>query len=748
MKTFLISMIIILLSAISIYAQDWYPTNPINPLDVRDMAIERNGNLLCAVAGSVTGGFTRGAIFISRDYETWRPFWNNDDHYALTSLAVNDSGDIFVGSDSGGVYRTTDGGTTWETINNGLTSLRISRVNADKPGYLFACSKDSGVFRSTDNGNNWIKINNDLTSTYIEAFMVNGNGDIFCGANYDPVLFGSGIFRSTDNGDTWLHPVDGVVARDFTINPVNNYHFAVVSGAVYYSMDQGVTWDFISSGSYRAIAADEDGNLYAGGGSAGGYVYKSTDNGMTWNQFYNGFLADVNGIKVVPVFQERGVSNKFYVDMQILIKTTAGLNGKNLNTQEEYTRNLGLSEDEIRAFGFRNALSGLEDNILLAGSNKTGAYYTQDPIDISLNWLLLPSGASLITQPKLLAIDNNTGKFCVSGSYIPTEYKIIRYNTYLSPPEDITNGLPNQSMQDLEVDSEERVIAAFEGVGVWVFENGIFVNKSSGLPLNETISAIGLDLFDRIYAGVTSGLFRSSPGGGNFVRSDNGLPPNFIERDFVFDDYFGYAVGNLGIYYSDDGENWAQYDMSGLPPGVGLISIDEYYDAFWDWSFLTVVTADGRVFKYDPWGWNDVTDYNFDWDVLEIETRRMWGEVALFIGTNYGLYYKFLSPPTAIHNLDIKPPMGFTLLHNYPNPFNSSTTIRYQLPARMDVSLKIFDITGHEIRTLVKETLNAGEHSVTWNGTNNLGIPVSSGIYLYQLKAGNRTESRRMLLLK
>jgi flagellar hook assembly protein FlgD len=93
-------------------------------------------------------------------------------------------------------------------------------------------------------------------------------------------------------------------------------------------------------------------------------------------------------------------------------------------------------------------------------------------------------------------------------------------------------------------------------------------------------------------------------------------------------------------------------------------------------------------------------------------------------------------------------PVKFALEQNYPNPFNPTTTIRYQLPDRAEVSLKIFDITGHEVRTLVKEILAAGEHSVTWNGTNDRGIPVSSGVYLYQLKAGNRTESRRMLLLK
>jgi flagellar hook assembly protein FlgD len=88
------------------------------------------------------------------------------------------------------------------------------------------------------------------------------------------------------------------------------------------------------------------------------------------------------------------------------------------------------------------------------------------------------------------------------------------------------------------------------------------------------------------------------------------------------------------------------------------------------------------------------------------------------------------------------------LEQNYPNPFNPSTTIRYQLPEKSEVTLSIFDITGNEVRTLLKETLAAGEYSVTWNGANDQGIPVSSGVYLYRIQADNYTEAKRMILMR
>ncbi len=91
----------------------------------------------------------------------------------------------------------------------------------------------------------------------------------------------------------------------------------------------------------------------------------------------------------------------------------------------------------------------------------------------------------------------------------------------------------------------------------------------------------------------------------------------------------------------------------------------------------------------------------------------------------------------------------YTLSQNYPNPFNPSTMINYQLPMNSNVSLKIFDILGREVITLVNEHKPAGNYTVEWNGTNSAGQKVGSGIYFYQLKTGSGfVETKKMLLLR
>ncbi len=97
-----------------------------------------------------------------------------------------------------------------------------------------------------------------------------------------------------------------------------------------------------------------------------------------------------------------------------------------------------------------------------------------------------------------------------------------------------------------------------------------------------------------------------------------------------------------------------------------------------------------------------------------------------------------------IHNM----PDKFSLKQNYPNPFNPVTEIKYNLPRAEYVLLNIYDLLGRKIRTLGSGHLPSGYHSVTWNGTNDAGIPVSSGVYIYRMQAGRFTQSRKMVLVR
>ena len=94
-------------------------------------------------------------------------------------------------------------------------------------------------------------------------------------------------------------------------------------------------------------------------------------------------------------------------------------------------------------------------------------------------------------------------------------------------------------------------------------------------------------------------------------------------------------------------------------------------------------------------------------------------------------------------------PASFQLLPNYPNPFNAQTTIKYALPEVSHVRLKVYNILGQEVRVLVDGVREAGIQTVGWDGRDNGGREVSSGVYLYRLEVdGKHTASRQMLLAK
>ena len=93
-------------------------------------------------------------------------------------------------------------------------------------------------------------------------------------------------------------------------------------------------------------------------------------------------------------------------------------------------------------------------------------------------------------------------------------------------------------------------------------------------------------------------------------------------------------------------------------------------------------------------------------------------------------------------------PRQFALLPNYPNPFNPATTIRYQIASQEHVQLRVYDVNGALVRTLVNESRAAGAYSLEWNGTDDKGSPVSSGVYFYKLTAGGFSDVRKMTLVK
>jgi len=157
--------------------------------------------------------------------------------------------------------------------------------------------------------------------------------------------------------------------------------------------------------------------------------------------------------------------------------------------------------------------------------------------------------------------------------------------------------------------------------------------------------------------------------------------------------------------------------------------------------------------------WEDSSTYVYS-DLLEDtsltvtltdNSQYYWIVVAMdtdgfMVGSNENTPNTMVVGTLSIDGADV--PEVFALHQNYPNPFNPTTTLRYDLPEQAHVEIMIYDIMGREVRSLVNNQQNAGFKSVVWDATNESGKPVSAGMYLYRISAGEFHSVKKMVLLK
>jgi len=140
---------------------------------------------------------------------------------------------------------------------------------------------------------------------------------------------------------------------------------------------------------------------------------------------------------------------------------------------------------------------------------------------------------------------------------------------------------------------------------------------------------------------------------------------------------------------------------------------------------------------------------NFEWTETELDSTETRYMKLLLLESNQGPFASIwevemygTDKATSIETIT-EVPKTFELTQNYPNPFNPSTKIRYSVPQISNVTIKVFDILGNEIETLVNQENPAGTYEITWNAEN-----LPSGVYFYQLRAGNFIEMKKMILLR
>jgi len=152
----------------------------------------------------------------------------------------------------------------------------------------------------------------------------------------------------------------------------------------------------------------------------------------------------------------------------------------------------------------------------------------------------------------------------------------------------------------------------------------------------------------------------------------------------------------------------------------------------------------GMFFRTSEGGFDSTGIANISVDTT---TNKITGEISHF--STLVVAPKSSGSVTYIEEFsDIDTPEKFRLEQNFPNPFNPITTIGYKLPKVSYVSIVIYNIIGQKIKTLISERKTAGYHTVKWNGTNDRGIKVNSGIYIYRIQTESFSTVRKMVLLK
>lgn len=298
---------------------------------------------------------------------------------------------------------------------------------------------------------------------------------------------------------------------------------------------------------------------------------------------------------------------------------------------------------------------------------------------------------------------------------------------------------------------------------VYDISNPVSPNLISSFPLPVLSRDISFnDNFAALYSRIpTIGIVTlniSDPS--NIVALDTlNLPPFEYKIEYAGDKiYTGGVQGNANEINIIDASHPDNLQLTGsitIEPIVGGTTNEPIEKIFAEGDFLFVGTKDGvKIF--------DVSDISNPYERASFHSGFTVQSIAWNQPYLYGAFNSLESIPGYLHRLfydstfvpietkDIPPaiPESYRLYQNYPNPFNPTTNIRYQLPKPSEVVLKIFNILGQEVRTVVYEKQSAGVKTVKWDGKNNSGQKVSTGIYIYRLQAGNKILSKKMLLLR
>ncbi len=668
-----------------------------------------------------------------------------------TNTIVKVTDNIFLaGHVGGGLFRSTDGGENWYSISNEIDNIGVFVLKISAAGDVYAGTLQS-IYKSTDQGITWNKVDSSYpTNGYAEEIAFDLSGNIYVPNAY------SGVYKSTNGGNSWTLYSNGLPSSmyvrriEFTSN--NILLVSDLYRGIYKSTDFGVNWTQSNTGldsTYYVTSfnSNSSGEIFIS--TAGNGPFKSTDNGNSW--------VSIEGDLSLPYTSDIDFtsSGDLYVTViqQLYKSTNGGTNWTNITTM-------------FNGFGFQTAYVDNNDNIWATTTN-SGIIKSSDA---GANWINYTSGLTSTlnnsffsdasgnlyaaiqgkgfysstdngnTWNKITIVNNEEDTFIKTAELIPSGgvivynvYNGIKISTDLITWTSFSTGLTNQNIQELAVSDDAFFAASSDGKFYGTYRSAanwieITDTSVSGYPYDLFVSSTGA-----LYYLFDEEIYRSTDYGDDWVYVGIGIDGYcFSITEHPNGNIF---VGtNNGVYRSTDaGDSWTK-DVSGLTDGALSLAIHSDGSIFAGGYNSTARSNDlGQT-------WVPFTSGMFNCRITDLAFGS--GDVLFASAENMGVY-RTTSAVTSVDENESGVVNNFSLEQNYPNPFNPSTKIQYAISNKQFVQLKVYDVLGNEVATLVNEFKPAGSYEVNFNAAK-----LSSGVYLYKLNAGSFIETKKMILLK
>ena len=681
----------------------------------------------------------------------------------LYSVYFTDCLTGFAAGAFGTIIKTTDAGKSWVILSSG-TLNDLSEIFFINNSDGFAVGNSGAILKTVDGGSSWKSIPSGTNSYLHDIIFPEGTTGYCAGLN-------GCILKSTDKGNSWNWLWTGSNSPLFCLDFLNDSSgFAGGYNLILKTSDGGKSWNiqninFSPSCAIVAISYIDRLTIYAAGNIPGGSFYKTTDGGLNWNTQSLGLPNLFGGsVDLVRSMCFTNMNTGFIVtDFGTILKTTdSGSNWqRDSSFRPSYTKLSVMYDINIADSNCIN-ISGSGGTVITssnAGHNWTSKAGNRKTIresffinsstgyasgergeflkttDGGLNWLKLNEFTSKFLN-SVFFINEKTG-FAAGDSGVifkttdegnswtdQTNYK--KYNIkcvrFINEESGIVAGGNPESNRAFIYKTNDGGISWYEvydSLSLGVLNSAVFLNTANciaaGLNGNvlysydageswktSNISPVNLysvsfyDNMNGLISGANGLFYKTTDGGISWITVLSRIYKNFYSVKFR-DNYFAAAAGEGGtiLYSFNGGYNWTQEQRI---TGNDLFSVD--------------YTNDFRIFAFGEYGTIVYSNMN----KLKMN--------SLYSGS--------------------KTEKKFIILQNFPNPFNPVTVIRYSLAADGFVKVKVFDLTGKEIASLVNVRKFKGDHSVVFNGSD-----LSSGVYYYSLYVNDiRSESKRMVLLK